>query len=699
MSGPIFSLPFPRIALVLLAWVLVVGAAPPSALTLIPYPSEVQAGQGNLLVHNGFRIFHEGPPDPLVDGALERFTDRLSRKTGIRFVAPRAEAAAMATLRVRTRAVTPEWPGVREDEAYVLELSPEGAVLEAANAFGVRHGLETFLQLVRFGESGAEAPAVRIQDRPRFPWRGLLLDPVRHFLPLDVVKREVDAIAAVKLNVLHFRFADDQAFRVESKRFPLLHEKGGEGQYYTQAEIRELVEYARQRGIRVVPEFCVPGHTAGWLVGYPEFGSRPGPYTLIRSFGIFEPTMDPTNEELYRFLDVFFGEMAELFPDPFVHIGGDEITGKHWAETPRIRSFMEARGFAGWQDLQAHFNQRLLPLLTAHGKRVIGWDEVLHPQLPRSIVVQSWRGQKELAASVRAGHEGILSSGYYLDLMLPAESHYAVDPLLAGADALTAEQAGMVLGGEAAAWSEFITAENLDLKLWPRLAAVAERLWSPREQTEVAFLYRRFSGLLHDLAWMGVDPAGVRRRMLARAAGPENVGDLEEASDFLEPVKRYYRADSGDYTVFRPLNRLVDSLWPESLAARSLRLDTEAAAGGSGGTRDRERLLGIAARFGRIQEAARRAATVATGSALLRDARADLEALAETARLGGEAARLLAERSALPGGWMLQARRTLDAQKARQGEILNLLISPVATLLDALQQEETGIRAGEAPRQ
>lgn len=670
-------------------------AAPPDGLSVLPYPASVELAEGSLLVHNGFRVYYEGPADPQIDAALDRFADRLSIKTGIRLLAPQSADALSAILRVRTRAVTPEWPGLREDEAYRLEVHSGGAVLEATNAFGIRHGLETFLQLVRFGGAGAEVPALRIDDRPRFPWRGLLLDPVRHFLPLGVLKREVDAMAAVKLNVLHFRFADDQAFRVESKRFPKLHQLGGEGQFYTQEELKELIEYARQRGIRVVPEFCVPGHTAAWLVGYPEFGSRPGPYTLIRSFGIFEPTMDPTNEELYRFLDLFFGEMAALFPDPFVHIGGDEITGKHWAETPRIRSFMEARGMKGWQDLQAHFNRRLLPLLTAHGKRVIGWDEVLHPDLPRSIVVQSWRGQKELAASVRAGHEGLLSSGYYLDLMLPADAHYRVDPLLSGADALTEEQARMVLGGEAAAWSEFITAENLDLKLWPRAGAVAERLWSPRDQTDVAFLYERFPPLLQELGWLGVDPTAVRRRMLARAAGPVDVDALERASEYLEPVKRYYRADSGNYTVFRPLNRLVDALWPESLMARRLREETAAATEWNGGLLHPARLQRVAEKFKAIEEDARRVAPGMRQSALLADAAGDLEALAETAALAREAAGALTAENPPAAGWVQTLRKKLDEQKARQGEILNQLIAPASALVDVLERRESFIRRGE----
>ncbi|MDZ7638673.1 MAG: family 20 glycosylhydrolase [Bryobacterales bacterium] len=652
-------------------------------LPILPYPARVSGAEGFLAVQNGFRVHVDGPVDPLLEQTVARFLERLSAKTGIRFLAPRAADQAMATLRIRSTSPTPVWPGLREDEAYVVEVRPEGATLQAANAFGIRHGLETFLQLVEFGAGGAMVSALRIEDQPRFPWRGLMLDPVRHFLPLDVLKRQVDAMAAVKLNVLHFRFADDQAFRVESKRFPKLHEAGAEGQFYTQEQIRELVEYARQRGIRVVPEFCVPGHTAAWLVGYPEFGSRPGPYTLIRSFGIFEPTMDPTNEALYPFLDELFGEMAGLFPDSFVHIGGDEITGKHWAETPRIRAFMEERGMKGWPDLQAHFNKRLLPLLNAHGKRVIGWDEVLHPDLPRSIVVQSWRGQKELGAAVRDGHEGILSSGYYLDLMLPAESHYAVDPLSNGGDALSSDEASRVLGGETCAWSEFITAENLELKLWPRGAAIAERLWSPRERMDVPFLYARFPRLLEELGWLGVEPERIRRRMLARAANDSDSLDrLTRVAEFLEPVKRYHRADSGDYTVFRPLNRLVDALWPESMAARGFRLQVDAAVG----TPNLAALAAVRVRLEGLEADARSLSETVVGSALLNDAAGDVERLAQSAALAADAVRYLEAGKKTPPGWLERARTSLSQMEARQGEILNMLFAPAHTLLDALSR-------------
>ncbi len=202
--------------------------------------------------------------------------------------------------------------------------------MSAPNPLGVLRGLETFRQLVVSTPQGPELPVVDIEDHPRFPWRGLHLDVSRHWMPIEVVKRNLDGMAAVKLNVFHWHLSDDQGFRVESKRFPKLQQLGSDGLFYTQEQVREVIAYAQDRGIRVVPEFDMPGHTTSWLVGYPQLASAPGPYQIERNWGVFDPTLDPTRESTYQFLDAFIGEMAALFPDPFFHIGGDEVTGQQW---------------------------------------------------------------------------------------------------------------------------------------------------------------------------------------------------------------------------------------------------------------------------------------------------------------------------------------------------------------------------------
>ena len=260
--------------------------------------------------------------------AVERFLDNLRRQTGMPPLDMKVTDAAQAKLVVHSERASKAVQELGEDESYSLEISPAGAKLDAATPLGIMRGLETFLQLVQTTSDGFAVPAIAIQDKPRFPWRGLMIDVGRHFIPLDVLKRNLDGMAAVKLNVFHWHLSENQGFRVESKKFPKLQEMGSDGLYYTQDEVRDLIAYARDRGIRVVPEFDMPGHSTAWFVGYPELASGPGPYQIERKWGVFDPAMDPTQERTYKFLDGFIGEMAKLFPDQYFHIGGDEVNGK-----------------------------------------------------------------------------------------------------------------------------------------------------------------------------------------------------------------------------------------------------------------------------------------------------------------------------------------------------------------------------------
>ena len=257
-------------------------------------------------------------------------------------------------------------------------------------------GMETLSQLVTGDASGYYFPRVNIQDKPRFGWRGLMIDVGRHFEPVDVIKRNIDGMAMVKMNVFHWHLSDDQGFRIESKKYPLLQQKGSNGQYYTQEQVRDVIDYAAARGIRVVPEFDMPGHTTPGCPAIPIWPARPAPYDIETRWGVFDPTMDPTREETYQFLDGFIGEMAALFPDDYFHIGGDENNGKQWRANPQIQAFMKAHGYHTTAELQTYFNQRVLKIVQKYGKKMVGWDEILTPDLPKEAVVQSWRGYKSL---------------------------------------------------------------------------------------------------------------------------------------------------------------------------------------------------------------------------------------------------------------------------------------------------------------
>jgi hexosaminidase len=386
-------------------------------------------------------------------------------------------------------------------------------------------------------------------------------------MPIEVVKRNLDGMAAVKLNVFHWHLSDDQGFRIESKRFPRLQQQGSDGNFYTQDQVREVIAYARDRGIRVVPEFDMPGHATSWFVGYPALASGPGPYSIERKFGIFDPAMDPSREATYEFLDGFIGEMTGLFPDAFFHIGGDEVNGEQWKKTAHIQAFMSDHRIKDNHDLQAYFTKQVQRLVAKHGKRTEGWDEVLAAELPKDIVIQSWQGQKPLAEAARQGYSGILSAGYYLDHMEPASTLYLVDPLEQETAALTQEEKSRILGGEVCMWSEYVSPENIDSRIWPRSAAVAERFWSPQEIKDIASMYRRLDAVSRKLEWTGLTHLSSYLPMLRRMAGNESIDALKVLADVVQPANQDAR-DEANNTQATPLNRLVDAARAKSKTAR-----------------------------------------------------------------------------------------------------------------------------------
>ncbi len=533
---------------------------------LMPLPAHEAAGAGVLHLDGGFQVVLEGFTEPRLERARNRFLEQLSLRTGIL----KWPVAGPSTPQFVVRAAGPSLPvqAVGEDESYHLEVTPTRVLLTAPNPLGALHGLQTFLQLVHTSPDGFVTDAVTIDDRPRFPWRGLMIDAGRHFMPLPVIEQNLDLMEAAKLDVLHWHLSDDQGFRIESRTFPLLQEKGSDGQYYTQAEVRGLIAYARDRGIRVVPEFDMPGHATSWFVGYPELASGKGPYAIVRQWGIFDPAMDPTRESTYAFLDRFLGEMTALFPDVYFHIGGDECNGKEWDASPRIQQFKREHGMADNAALQAYFTARVQKLVTAHGKTTVGWDEVLQPGTPKDVVIQSWRGQDSLAQAARGGNRGLLSWGYYLDLNEPASQHYAVDPLDKSAAQLSPEEQSRILGGEAAEWTEYISPEILTGRVWPRAAAVAERLWSPQGTTDVDSMYRRLAVFERNVAWYGLNPDFSARPIFERLVEHADRAPLTVLADVVEPPKEYTREELRSYTAYTPLNRMVDAVPAESAKAR-----------------------------------------------------------------------------------------------------------------------------------
>jgi hexosaminidase len=556
---------------------LVTGAPMPAQTTadlnVMPLPAKAQLSNGVLKIDGAFAIAFEGYREARLDRAAQRFMTQLHRETGIVFP-PIAPANAKPTLLVSTDHESKPIQELAEDESYTLEITPAGAKLHAANPLGVLRGLQTFLQLVSVTPEGFSAPVIYIQDQPRFPWRGLMIDSSRHFMPIPVLKRNLDGMEAVKMNVFHWHLSDNQGFRVESHKFPKLQSEGSEGLFYTQDEIREVIAYARDRGIRVVPEFDMPGHSTAWFAGYPELASGAGPYQIERRWGVFDPAMDPTNEKTYKFLNEFIGEMAKLFPDQYFHIGGDEVNGKEWDANPKVQEFMKSHGIKSNQELQAFFSQRVQEIIVKHGKSTIGWDEVLIPGVPKTVMIQSWRGAESLSAAAKQGYRGILSNGYYIDLGWSASRHYAVDPLGGAAANLSPEEKERILGGESTMWSEFVNADNVDSRIWPRNAAIAERFWSPQNTTDVDSMYRRMETESVRLELLGLTHRTYQIRMVARMAGADasvqETAALLTLVQALEFVKDYSREAMAtqEPTSQTPLIRVVDAVNPESQASR-----------------------------------------------------------------------------------------------------------------------------------
>ncbi len=615
---------------------------------LMPVPASVRFNPGRLLITKAFAVAARGHVDDRLQAAIERAVRRLEGRTVLEFRRGLVADMSAATLLIETLGPGKRVPSVDEDESYTLDVSERQALLRAPTVVGALRGLETFLQLLDGDREGYFIPAVQIQDKPRFPWRGLLIDIGRHFEPMAVLKRNLDAMAAVKLNVFHWHLTEDQGFRIESRKFPKLHTMGSDGLYYTQAEAREVIAYARERGIRVVPEFDIPGHATSWLVGHPELGSAPGPYTIERRPGIFEPALDPTREEVYKFLDAFLGEMAALFPDAYMHIGGDENEGKQWDRNPQIQAFMKQKGIKDNHALQTYFNQRLLQILKKHGKRMMGWDEIFQPALPKDVVIHSWRGAQALAEAARKGYDGILSNGYYIYLMFSASQHYLNDPLPLG-NGLTASEAAHVLGGEATMWGEWVTPENIDSRIWPRTAAIAERLWSPREVNNVEDMYRRLAVVSVQLEELGLTHERHQAMMLRRLAGGRDTSALQTLVSILEPVKEYRRYQQRPQTMLSPLTGLVDAARPDSEAARKFAMMVDGLL--SDAPRFESRAREIRENLSRWNDAGRELEATFDASPSLNEARPLARDLMETAATGLEALSFLTQGVAASAEW------------------------------------------------
>jgi hexosaminidase len=657
--------------------------APGFVNTLMPQPAHLSTGDGRLPLSPALALLTDHFRDARLSAAIARSLDRIQTQTGISI--PTAPSGASASV---VLAVSVDGPGqtiqsVEEDESYSLDVSASGAHLHAATVVGALRGLETLQQLVQTDATGYFFPAVSIRDTPRFRWRGLMIDCGRHFMPVEVIERTLDGMAAVKLNVFHWHLSEDQGFRMESRAFPRLTGLGSDERFYTQDQAREIVAYARDRGIRVVPEFDMPGHTSAWFVGYPDLASAPGPFHVEREFGVFDPVMDPTRESTYKFLDRFIAEMAAIFPDHFLHIGGDENNGIEWKSNPRIQAFMREHRLEDKAALQNYFNQRLLKILEKHGKHMIGWDEILTPDLPKDIVVQSWRGFDSLAAGAKNGYSGILSAGYYLNLMNSAEAHYLVDPL-PPSSGLSPEEQARTLGGEACMWNEQATPRDIDSRIWPRAAAIAERLWSASTVSDVDDMYRRLAVESVRLEALGLTHLSQEAVSLRTLAGTEQIDPLVIFASVLEPVSFDEREHLQHPNQLTTLNQLIDALPPDppsrhnfAVLVRGYLQDPETRAQKEAEL-TRSFQAWVAAEPGILR--------LMAGSPALAQEEPRAHQLTQLGTIGLDAVSHLS--SGLPAvtGWKVQQLAVLDQAEKQQGLVRFTVIRPLRDLVTAVRE-------------
>ncbi len=394
-------------------------------LSLIPLPASIDLPGAEINIQNGIYVVPALQSSKVVEQSLERFITHM-RRIGVSTSNPSGIQVNLEIENEADIALT-----INTDESYRLELDGKKMYIKAANFVGLNHGLVTLGQLLHASVSTKTIPEITIVDKPRYPWRGVMIDVSRHWIPKRILLRNIDAMVQAKMNVMHLHLSDDQGFRVESKLFPKLHLKGSNGQYFTQDDISEIIDYAHVRGIRVIPEFDMPGHTTSWLAGYPEIGSKDEEYEVAEGYGVFPNTLNPASLKTFIFVKSLIQEMSGIFPDEYFHIGGDEILYDHWKENEGILKFMSQNNLTDPSQLLAFFHLRVQKIIQDLGKKMIGWDEVIRPELAKDgTVIQSRRGHHSLFRTAKMGLGSISSSGWNLDHNLSMSDMYTIDPTI-----------------------------------------------------------------------------------------------------------------------------------------------------------------------------------------------------------------------------------------------------------------------------
>ncbi len=477
---------------------------------IIPLPASMTNMEGTFAISSGTKILinSDSPEMHKVTANLCRYLENFYEiKNKITFSGASEKNSIFIKLNTRLSI---------SKEAYNLTVSPKGIMLEAPSPSGLFYGIQTLLQLmppIKQKLSEVVLPSVEIKDTPRFAWRGLHLDVGRHFMPKEFVLKYLDYMALHKFNTFHWHLTEDQGWRVEIKKYPKLTEVGSirketlvghygsksydgtpVGGFYTQEDIKEVVAYAADRFITVVPEIEMPGHSLGALTAYPELGCTGGPYEVATTWGVFDDVYCAGKEETYTFLQDVLTELLPLFPGEYFHIGGDECPKTRWQKCPTCKQKMKDEGLRSEHELQSYFVQRMEKFLNENGKKLIGWDEILEGGLAPNAAVMSWRGEQGGIAAAKQHHNVVMTPGEFCYL-----DHYQADPktepLAIGGfltikkvysyepvpPSLTEDESKYVLGAQGNVWTEYMKSpEQVEYMVFPRAAALAEVVWSPK---------------------------------------------------------------------------------------------------------------------------------------------------------------------------------------------------------------------------
>lgn len=443
-------------------------------ISIIPTPVEIEIGQGAFQVNEATKLLFDGASMAMVEVTQEYFQSITSLDLE-------------RTNEQRDNVIVFKVMNLPSNE-YRISASSSQIMVSGGSEQALLNGLQTLRQVL-LTSVDLSIPVMELVDRPAFPWRGLLLDCSRHFMEKDFVKRYIDLLALYKMNVLHWHLTEDQGWRIAIDKYPLLTEIGawrGDGNggkyggFYTKADIREVVAYASARGIMVVPEIELPGHSQAALAAYPQLSCTGGPFEVETEWGVFKEIYCAGNDSTFMFLEDVLTEVIELFPSEYIHIGGDEVPKYRWEHCEKCQRRIMEEGLEDEHELQTYFIDRIGAFLHARGKKMIGWDEIAEGGLPEGATVQSWRGFEGAINAVKMGHQAIVSptSHAYFDYGLndiDLEKVHGFNPIPAG---ISIEQAALILGGECNLWSERAPQVKVDSKVFPRLIAMAEVLWT-----------------------------------------------------------------------------------------------------------------------------------------------------------------------------------------------------------------------------